>query len=68
MMSTSPFGKTNQTCERNGKLTIYIIETTKKLANWPELLKSRLVLCSVNYFRMCRAWYLLIAGVPGEKP
>ena len=36
VMSTSPFGKTNQTYERNGKLTIYIIETTKKLAKWPE--------------------------------
>ena len=25
-------------CKRNGKLTIYIFETTKKVQNWPELL------------------------------
>ena len=46
-----PFEKTNQACEQKGKLTIYIIETTKELVNWPELLKSRLVLFSVNYLR-----------------
>ena len=43
--------ETNQACEQNGKLTIYIIETTKKLANSWEYLESRLVLISVNYFR-----------------